>query len=95
MQGEGAPEVRWGWRHAWSVLGLVALLMWLPFYALISLIAPAWVVVPAMVVWAGFLYLVVRWFKAYPLRVLAVGVGAVVLWHLAGFVFESLLGWTA
>ena len=79
----------------WSVLGLLALLAWLPFYALVALVAPAWVVIPALVVWAGFFYLVIRWFRSYPLRVLAVGVGSVLLWHAAGFVFESVLGWSA
>ena len=95
MQAEPKAETNWHWRHAWSVLGLLALLGWLPFYAFISLIAPGWVVVPALVVWAGFFYLAVRWFKPYPFRVLAVGVGSVVLWHVVGFLGEALLGWTA
>jgi hypothetical protein len=97
MEEDGAyrADSTWHWRHVWSVLGVLALLAWLPFYAFISLIAPSWVVVPAMAVWLGFLVLAVRWFKPYPLRVLAIGLGAVALWYVVGFLGEVAFGWTA
>ena len=85
----------WGWRHASSFAGLLLLVAWLPFYAFVSLIAPEWVVVPALLVWLCLLVVLLRWFKPHPGRALCVGLSAVVLWYVAGYAFDALLGWTA
>lgn len=84
----------WGWRHLWSVLGVVVLFLWLPFFAFVSLIGPEWAVFPALAVWGTCMWLCVVWFKRHPVRVFAVGVGAVVLWHVVGLTADAL-GWTA
>jgi hypothetical protein len=84
----------WGWRHLWSVLGVLVLFLWLPFFAVVSLIGPQWAVFPALVVWGACLWLCVVWFKSHPVRVLLVGIGAVLLWHLVGLTVDAL-GWTA
>ena len=86
---------RWGWRHLWSVLGLVLLAAWSPFYFSIGLVAPAWVTVVSVALWLSFVGLAAWWFRPHPLRVLAIGVGAIVLWFLAVYAFDTLFGWTA
>lgn len=85
----------WSARHLLALVGMVLLLGTLPFYLFISLIAPSWMVVPAVLVWCVGLVLALRWFRPRPARTLAVGVGAVVLWFLAGYVGEAVFGWTA
>lgn len=85
---------RWGWRHLWSVGGLLLLLSWFPFYAAISLVAPEWMVVPSLVVWFALLALAVRWFRSRPVNAFMVGVGAIVLWNVVILVGDAF-GWTA
>ena len=84
----------WGWRHLWAVLGVAVLLLWLPFFAFVSLIGPEWAVFPALVVWGVAMWLCLVWFKRHPVRVLFIGLGAVALWHVVGFGADAL-GWTA
>ena len=86
--------VPWGWRHVWSVGGLLLLASWFPFYAAISLVAPEWMVVPSLVVWFGLLAVAVRWFRSRPVHTFLVGVGAIVLWNVVVLVGDSF-GWTA
>ena len=71
------------------------LLAWLPFYAMVSLIGPWWLVFPSMAVWLGCLALVISGFKPHPLRTLFVGLAAIALWHAAGYLFDAAFGWTA
>jgi hypothetical protein len=82
----------WGVRHFWSMLGLVFLLLWLPFFALVPLVGPQWAVYPALAVWGATLVVCLAWFKRYPVRVFLLGFGVVLLWHLFGFAFQAL-GW--
>jgi hypothetical protein len=82
----------WGLRHLSSGFGLLFLLIWLPFYAFVSLVAPSWAVVPSLLVWLGFLVLVIRWFRPHPVRAFLAGAGAIVLWHVAGLLLDAL-GW--
>lgn len=84
----------WGWRHLLSLLGVFVLVLWLPFFAFVSLIGPEWAVFPALACWGSCLWLCLVWFKRHPRRVLGIGVGAVVLWHLVGFTVDAL-GWRA
>lgn len=90
----GGARTGWGWRHLWSGLGLLLLLFWFPFYAFVSLVAPAWAVIPALLVWFGFLALAIRWFRPHPVRTFFVGAGAIVLWHAVGLTLDAL-GWAA
>lgn len=86
---------RWRWAHLLSVVGLVLLVAWFPFYLLVSLIAPWWMVFPAMLVWAGFLFLVVRWFRTHPVWALLAGAASIAVWHAAGFLLDAVVGWAA
>lgn len=87
------PE--WGWRHAWSVLGMMLLAGWSPFYFAIGLVAPGWMMLVAVAVWGLLVGLGIWWFRRHPLRTLAVGIGAIALWFVAVYVFDSAFGWTA
>lgn len=92
---EGDAWTGWRARHLWSLLGFVLLLWWFPFYAYVSIIAPEWMVLPALAVWVTFLVLVLRWFKPHPVRAFLVGLGAIVLWNLVALFGDLVLGWTA
>ena len=98
MEVPAAPPVddrpQWGMRHLAAGFGVLALVVWFPFYAFVSLLGPQWAVIPALVVWEVFFGLAVWWFRAHPWRTLATGVGAIVLWHVVGFGLDAL-GWNA
>ncbi len=49
----------------------------------------------SVALWLSFVGLAAWWFRPHPLRVLAIGVGAIVLWFLAVYAFDSFFGWTA
>lgn len=85
----------WGWRHLWAALGIALLAAWSPFYFAIGLVAPGWVSVIAFVLWLAFVGIGAWWFRPHPYRTLAVGVGAIVLWFAAVYLFDYVFGWTA
>ena len=65
------------------------------FYLSSGLVAPLWAVIVLVVIWAGLVALGVVWFRRHPLRVLALPLGAVLIWFLVITLGERLLGWTA
>ena len=65
-----------------------------PFYAASGLMAPLWAIVVLLLVWLGLFVLAIYWFRAHPMRVLALPVVAVVIWFATMYAGEQYLGWT-
>lgn len=77
----------------WVVLAVMVAV--LPFYLASGLVAPLWAVVALVLCWTGLVYLVVRWRRSHPYRVLVVPVVAMGWWFLVISAGEAWLGWTA
>ena len=77
-----------------SGLGVVLLLVELPFAAASGLMAPLWAVVLILLGWLVLFVLAVRWFRARPWLVLALPFVGAVLWFAVLTFGEQVLGWT-
>jgi hypothetical protein len=78
-----------------SGLGIVLLLVELPFAAASGLMAPLWAVVLVLLGWLVLFVLAVRWFRTRPWPVLALPFIGAVLWFAVLTFGEQVLGWTA
>lgn len=82
-------------RHVVAALGMLLLLVALPFYLASGLMAPLWAIVVLLMVWVVLFVLGIRWFARHPYRVLVLPVVAAAIWFAAMTAGEALLGWTA
>ncbi|KAE8764464.1 hypothetical protein [Georgenia thermotolerans] len=78
-----------------AVLGMVLMLVALPFFLSAGLLAPLWAVVVLDACWLALFALGLWWFRTHPFRVLVLPFVAGTLWLSALAAGESLLGWTA
>lgn len=92
----GSPRSRFLAALAVGV-GLILLLVELPFYLASGLMAPLWAVVVLVLLWAALFGLGCYWTWAsrHPYRVLALPVVAIIVWFAAMYLGETLLGWQA
>ena len=81
--------------HVVATLGMLLLLVALPFYLASGLTAPMWAVVGLLSVWVALFLLGIRWFGQHPYRVLSLPFAATGIWFAAMYSGEIFLGWTA
>lgn len=77
-----------------AVLGLVLLVVELPFYLAAGLVAPLWAVIVGVVFWVLLATLGVFWFRRHPYWVLGLPVVGAAFW-LGLASLGEVLGWTA
>ena len=77
-----------------SGLGIVLLLVELPFAAASGLMAPLWAVVLILLVWLALFVQAWRWFRTRPWLVLALPFVGAVLWFGVLTFGGQVLGWT-
>ncbi len=83
------------WHYVVAGLALAALLGLGMFYLASGLVAPLWAVIALVAVWLGLIALGLVWFRAHPLRVIALPVIAAAVLVGAISAGGAWLGWTA
>lgn len=81
--------------RAVATVGVVGLLVTLPFYLASGLAAPLWAIVVLMIFWLVLLITAFRWFTSRPWLVLLIPFLAVAVWFGAMTLGEQVLGWQA
>ncbi len=92
-QGPGVGIVRA--RHIAAGLGLLLMIVTLPYYLAAGLVAPLWAVIVLVAFWVLLFVLGIAWFRRAPFRVLALPFVAALTWIAVVTLGERLLGWTA
>jgi hypothetical protein len=84
-----------GVRYVAAAIGVLLLLVELPFAFASGLMAPLWAVVLIVAAWCVLFMLAVRWFRRRPLWVLASPFVGAAAWFVVLTLGEQTLGWTA
>ncbi|MGH3366449.1 MAG: hypothetical protein ACRDOY_04540 [Nocardioidaceae bacterium] len=82
-------------RQSGSWIGLSGMFCVLWVYGASGLVGPNWLPVAFVAVWVVLFVLACRWFRTRPYVVLALPVGALVLWFVVVTLGAAFLGWTA